>query len=177
MYRIKSSYFIYLLCLLALLCTCTTISAENKKNLQVEITTHLGDGQEYIEGDEISFLVNVTRDAYLLILYKDASQKLWQLLPNDFNQQAKVGAGLYIPIPGPEQNYRFRASAPFGKETLIVYASESPFQPLKNKATKNGLPLLGISPKKLANILSDASVVNKTNLATSTLNFITQKQP
>ncbi|MFV2055356.1 MAG: DUF4384 domain-containing protein [Thiohalomonadales bacterium] len=148
-----------------------------EKAFRVEITTHLGDQQEYIDGDEISFLLNINRDAYLLILYKDTTQDLWQLLPNDFNRQSKFKAGMYIPIPGTEQSYRFRASAPFGRETLFAYAADTPFPPLPSKISKNGIQLLDTTIEKLEKILHDSAFDIKNNMAKSTLDITTQKRP
>lgn len=159
-------------------CTATKHASVSNppNNIQVEITTNLGDKQEYVEGDEISFLVSISADAYLLIVYEDSNKRVWQLLPNDFNRQAKFSAGMYIPIPNSEQPYRFRATAPFGKESLTVFASNKPFPILHSTKFRNGLALLDISTLELDKNLGLSLLDGSNTLTTSSLVITTRKR-
>ena len=49
------------------------VVAGEPETITVEITTHLGDQQAFVEGDVISFLLSLDRDAYVYLFYEDAS--------------------------------------------------------------------------------------------------------
>ncbi len=110
--------------------------------IQVEITTHLGDGQSFQEGDEISFFLNLDQDAYLLVIYEDASGGLLQLVPSAHLGGAFYQAGLFMPLPDQERPFRLRIQPPFGDEILWVFASDTPHPELKGQVLDNGLKQL-----------------------------------
>jgi len=178
MFTIRKIFLLYILLFLCNACAANVhdINSEPKNNIDVEITTNLGDQQIYVEGDHISFLVSISDDAYLLIVYEDAEKNVWQLLPNDVNQQSKFGAGIYIPIPGAEQAYRFRASAPFGQESLLVFASSTPFSNLKSSQTRNSMRLLDTTIEQLKILLSARNPKLTSNVSMSTLTITTKSK-
>lgn len=119
-------------CLLVLtLCGCssannntdTTVSKE-LVSIPLELTTHLGDQQQFIEGDEIQFLLSLGQDAYIYMLYLDASGAITQVLPNVNQQSHFYSAGYFLTIPEYENLYRFTISEPFGEESVWVIASD-----------------------------------------------------
>ena len=61
--------------LLALVAQLPAHAAE-PKNIDVKITTHLGDRQEFVEGDRISFLLSLERDAHVYLFYRDAADSM-----------------------------------------------------------------------------------------------------
>ncbi len=110
--------------------------------IKLEITTHLGDRQTFVEGDTLSFLLSLDSDAYLLIIYEDAASNLIQLLPNSRMGNNLQHAGVFLTIPPANAGFRFKVRAPFGAETLWAFASDVPFPELKGKRLNNGLKLL-----------------------------------
>jgi len=101
-------------------------AADNAKleSIPLELTTHLGDQQEFVEGDEIQFLLSLGQDAYIYMYYTDAVNKLTQILPSKKQQSNFYKAGYFLTIPEYETLYRFTISEPFGNESIWVIASD-----------------------------------------------------
>lgn len=109
--------------------------AADSRTIDLSVTTHLGDAQTFVEGDMVSFYVSLDTDAYLSILYQDAGGGLEVLLPNALYADTFFKAGLFIPIPDEQTPYQFRVTAPFGRETLWVFASDIPLPSLSSNHT------------------------------------------
>ena len=65
----------------------TAADSAKLESIPLELTTHLGDQQQFVEGDEIQFLLSLGQDAYIYMYYTDAANKLTQILPSK-NQQS-----------------------------------------------------------------------------------------
>lgn len=104
----------------------TTITADQIEfdSIPVELTTHLGDQQHFVEGDEIQFLLSIGQDAYVYMFYIDANDRVTQILPNPNQRSHFYSAGYFLTIPEYENLYRFTISEPFGDETIWVMASD-----------------------------------------------------
>ena len=113
-----------------------------KVPITLEITTHLGDNQNFVSGDTISFFVSMDRDAYLLIIYQNAKKELIQILPNTYNKKSFYKKGNFFQIPDEKKPFNFKISAPFGREKIMAFASSRSFPNLKGVTTKSGLKLL-----------------------------------
>jgi len=109
--------------------------------IHISITTHLGDEQHFREGDEISLLLNLDRDAYVLLVYQDAAGKLIQLFPNRKNDSGRIPAGNFIPFPRRADGLRLVVAPPFGEEQVWAFAAAETFpaRPLLNVPDINTL--------------------------------------
>ena len=120
------------LCLLVLMFSgCSTANnnndtADNIKldAIPVELTPHLGDQQQFVDGDEIQFLLSLGQDAYIYMYYIDAAGKVTQLLPNPNQRSHFYSAGYFLTIPEYENLYRFTIREPYGEESIWVFASD-----------------------------------------------------
>jgi len=92
--------------------------------IPVELTTHLGDKQQFIRGDEIQFLLSLGSDAYIYMYYIDAKNHITQILPNSNQQSNHYSAGYFLTIPEYKDGYRFIISEPFGEENIWIFASD-----------------------------------------------------
>ena len=92
--------------------------------IPMELTTHLGDQQQFVDGDEIQFLLSLGQDAYIYMYYIDAANNITQILPNENQQSNFYTAGYFLTIPEYENHYRFTISKPFGNESIWVLASD-----------------------------------------------------
>lgn len=92
--------------------------------IPLELTTHLGDKQQFVGGDEIQFLLSLGQDAYIYMYYVDAVNNIKQILPNENQQTNFYTAGYFLTIPEYENLYRFTISEPFGNESIWVFASD-----------------------------------------------------
>ena len=128
-------------CLLAgvLLIASSAVWAETVQNVHLEITTYLGDGQTFVEGDDIAFMLSLDQAAYVYLFYQDASGQLIQILPNREQTEHLFTAGSFIPVPDPEAAFKFTVQPPFGQETLWAFATDRPLPPLPGKALPNGM--------------------------------------
>ena len=92
--------------------------------IPVELTTHLGDQQQFVEGDELQFLLSLGQDAYIYMFYVDAAGNITQILPNENQASNFYTAGYFLTIPEYENLYRFIVSEPFGRESITIFASD-----------------------------------------------------
>jgi hypothetical protein len=110
--------------------------------IQVEITTHFGDGQSFVEGDTIAFFLSLDTDAHIVAVYEDAERRRVQILPNVNQESNYYRSGIFHPIPGKDAPFRFLVTEPFGTETLYVFASTTPMADLPGDLLDNGLKQL-----------------------------------
>ena len=118
------------------------VRADTPDKIDIDITTHLGDIKNFLDGDEVSFLISINRDAHLLVLYQNARNEIIQLLPGKDRKNYFIKAGVFIPLPEPEAPFVFNIQAPFGKETLWVFAADVPLPELKGRYLESGLKKL-----------------------------------
>ncbi len=118
--------------------------------LQVNITTHLGDRQEFQAGDRVQFLLDLSRDAYILMIYQDARGVLTQMIPNTTDRSGFFKVARYLGIPDARTPFEFIVGPPFGTETVWVYAASQPFPELEGAVLDNGLKRLNESQSGMA---------------------------
>lgn len=124
------------------------------ETLDVDITTHLGDDQVFNEGDKISFFVNISQTAYLTMLYKDATGRVLQIIPNQKDKKSLYQAGMFIKVPKDSATFEFVVQPAFGKEQAWVYATDKPLVELPGINLGNGLRLLDGDIDSLAAMIS-----------------------
>ncbi|MBL1276352.1 MAG: DUF4384 domain-containing protein [Ectothiorhodospiraceae bacterium] len=95
--------------------------------LQVSITTHLGDEQHFRKGDEISLLVNLNHDAYVLLIYQDSEGHLVKMYPVSGNDDGLTPAGRFIAFPRRSDGVRLIVSPPYGEEHVWAFVSNQLF--------------------------------------------------
>ena len=100
------------------------LTTDRLKTIPLELTTHLGDKQQFIRGDEIQFLLSLGNDAYIYMYYIDADDRITQILPNKNQRSNFYSTGDFLNIPEYENGYHFVISEPFGKEEVWVFASD-----------------------------------------------------
>ena len=128
--------------------------------LHVNITTHLGDQQEFQAGDRVQFLLDLSQDAYILLIYQDARGALTQMIPNTVNRSGFFKAARYLGIPDARMPFEFIVGPPFGTETVWVYAASQPFPELDGAVLDNGLKRLTQSHEGLVAALQSYAQKN-----------------
>lgn len=121
------------------------VEAAEQKQINIDITTHLGNVRNYREGDKVSFLISLDTDAYVLVLYQNAGGEVIQLLPNKNLKNHFYKAGLFLNLPDPNSAYVFEIQAPFGRETLWAFAADVPLPELSGRYLADGLKKLVVS--------------------------------
>ncbi len=124
------------------LCAASAVYAGEPRPIDVNLTTHLGDQQSFVEGDRISFLLSLDNDAHVYLFYRDAAANLLQLLPNERMPDHFFSAGLFMPVPSAQQPFQFTVQPPYGDESIYAIASDNDTLVFAGKPLANGLILL-----------------------------------
>lgn len=117
-------------------------------SLRLDITSHLGAGQVYREGEIIRYFFSSDRDCYLLLLYQDAGGQLIQIFPNAQSRENKVRSGAFIEFPRQSDPFEFVVTPPFGTERVYAFAATRPFATLPGEDL-GGLRLLNDPIEKI----------------------------
>lgn len=133
------------------------LAAAEPAAVEIEITTHLGDQQEFAEGDVISFFLSLDQEAWVYLFYRDAGNNLIQLLPNSGMPEHRYPAGAFMPIPSREQAFRFTVAPPFGDELILAFASDRADIELPGQRLPTGLRLLGVDAATVEQSIREAS--------------------
>ncbi|HEY9050631.1 MAG TPA: DUF4384 domain-containing protein, partial [Gammaproteobacteria bacterium] len=153
-------HFIICLTIMILFCNLSFAQNSNTKALEqvtIEITTHLGDKQSFVEQDVISFFISLNRAAFLYGFYQDASGHVFQIIPGKAQPEHYFQPGFYIPFPPQNSSFQFVVQAPFGEEQLWVFASEQGQLEFKGKDTSQGIKLLKMGHKEIENYIRASS--------------------
>ncbi len=91
--------------------------------LQVRVWT---DKQQYRSAEKIRIFIRGNRPFFARILYKDVKGSLLQLLPNPHRKDNYFQGGVIYELPAGTDAYDLAVTPPFGRESIIVYASTEP---------------------------------------------------
>jgi len=142
----------------------TTIAFSNEPThkpeisaVKLEITTHLGDQQNFVENDLISFYISLDQPAYIYAFYQDATGKIFQLIPGLIQKQHFYLAGLYQPLPSENAAFKFFVQQPFGKETIWVYASDNGSFDSDNEKSGDSIQQINMSLREIEQEIKTSS--------------------
>lgn len=120
----------------------TPMDKVTANNIVLELTTPRGDGATYTAGEKISYFVSSDHDAYLLLIYVDATGNLLQVFPNHKSGDGYRKADFYMEIPDENAAFDFEIIPPFGLEQVWAFAASTPFPKFLGAGLSNGLSLL-----------------------------------
>jgi hypothetical protein len=80
----------------------------------------------YIEGETISFVIEVDKDCYVTLVTRDVEGNYTLLLPNAWQQQTFVKAGKKLIIPSEGAGFRFPIQPPHGDTVVKAIATKEP---------------------------------------------------
>jgi hypothetical protein len=149
-------------------------AAAGDSALRVNITTHLGDDQEFQHGDRVQFLLDLNRDAYVLLIYQDANGALTQLVPNTVEPTGFYRAARYLRIPDRRVPFEFVVGPPYGTETVWAFASNAPLPELAGVPLSNGLKRLDVAMDAVTTLLNETTKRGKTQIVTSRVRLVTR---
>ena len=134
-----------------------SVNNHTYQTVNIEITTHLGDQQVFVENDLISFFITLDHSAYIYAFYQDAANNIFQILPGKAQTEHYFTAGFYIPFPPKNSAFQFQVQAPFGKEKLWVFASDQKLIVFSEKDADKELTQLNTSLTKIEQRIKTAS--------------------
>lgn len=91
--------------------------------LSVRIWT---DRKEYGASEKMRVYLKGNKPFYGKVVYKQADGSVVQLLPNPYRKQHYFNGGVVYELPSGEDRFDMEVTAPFGSETLTLYASTAP---------------------------------------------------
>lgn len=95
--------------------------------------------KEYRRGERIEIFVQGNRDFYARIVDIPPDGDIIQLLPNDYRRDTRFEGGRVYRIPGPEDGFELVVSPPYGRDQIVVYASEAPLGEVATDPVGQGL--------------------------------------
>ncbi|MEA1921871.1 MAG: DUF4384 domain-containing protein [Pseudomonadota bacterium] len=102
----------------------------SKGGLKVEISTNRGDDlPRYHQGEQIRFLIRINRDAWIYIFYLNPDSSAILLYPLDRKNRpdtnsSRLQANRLLILPDDGCPYNLKVREPFGKDQVMVIASE-----------------------------------------------------
>jgi len=132
------------------------LGAATQGGLTVSVSTDRGTGAAYRDGEELTALVTVNREAYVRLYHVDGTGHIQMIWPNRFSGgNGLMKAGSAIKLPGPGDPFAFKLQPPYGTEFLKAIASTLPFSDSQadfsdlgtnyRAATTRGLAVTGTS--------------------------------
>ena len=134
-----TKYILFLMALSLAACTVTpetgmhsnaissaSLSAQPLKlqSIPLELTTHLGDQLQFVEGEELQLLLSLGSNAYVYMYHIDAVGNITQMLPHKNQSSHYYLAAYFLTVPEYVDGFRFVINKPFGSETIWVIASD-----------------------------------------------------
>lgn len=150
-------------------------SATTAGAIRLDITSHLGAGQVYREGETIRYFFSSDRDCYLLLLYQDAGGQLLQIFPNAQSRDSKVRSGAFIEFPRKSDPFEFMVAPPFGTERLYAFAASRPFAILPGQDA-DGLRLLAGSLEQIQRNIRDFGRTSGVDYGEATTTIVTVRK-
>lgn len=150
-------------------------SAAQQNALKPELTTHLGDHPHFIQGDDLQLLLSLNQSAYVLLLYQDANQQVWQLYPNQIRSSAKLGAGEFQNFPSAADNIKLTVGPPYGKERAVLFASNKPLPKLGFTKIINGMQQLKLNLAQIESTLRTHAESHDAYLSKATTELLSSK--
>lgn len=140
-----------------------TVSQEiNLPSASAPLTVRLWSPKKhYKKGEKIEIFLRGNRDFYARIVDINDQGDIVQLLPNGYRTRSFFKGGTTYKIPDEEDRFDLTVSPPFGKDTIIVYASEVPLGQVDMQEIGSGLSVYGGDQKSLAITTRGISVTSK----------------
>jgi hypothetical protein len=91
--------------------------------LDIRLWTNKG---EYREGEKIKIYIRGNKPFYARILHNGVNGELLQLIPSPYRKDHYFNGGVIYEIPSGEDQFNIEVAPPFGRESIIVYASTAP---------------------------------------------------
>ena len=106
--------------------------------------------KQYREGQKVVVHIMGNRDFYARIVNVDPEGNITQLLPNDYRSKSHFVGGRLYKVPGEGDRFAIKVMDNYGKEKVVVYASEVPLGQVKTEPAGGGLQGYGGTQAQLA---------------------------
>jgi hypothetical protein len=117
--------------------------------------------QVYKEGEKIEIFLQGNRDFHARVVDINDRGEIVQLLPNDFRDRSFFEGGRTYRIPDEGDRFELTVTPPFGKDRIVVYASEVPLGKIALSGIGQGLAAYGGDQQSLARATRGIAVAAK----------------
>jgi hypothetical protein len=124
------------------------------------------DKSTYHLNDKIKIFIKGNKPFYARIIYKDIAGTVLQLLPNPQRDQTYFNGGTIYEIPTNEDKFDLTVAPPFGKESIIAYASTSPLGDI-DSTTSGGVYHIRTAPSEIGIRTKGVMITDKNPAAQS----------
>ncbi|MFL0801614.1 MAG: DUF4384 domain-containing protein [Agarilytica sp.] len=142
--------------------------------IHVDLTSFLGEDQQFAQDDELSFLISLSDDAWLYMYYENAEGKVFQLIPSTLYPKNHVLTGDFIPFPSFSADFHLQITPPFGTEKVWLIATQKPVK--ASDAFNKKLQELPISLKMVQRYYKDGIGQSRQHFGEDTLVFTTAEK-
>lgn len=104
----------------------------------------------YRAGEKIEIFLQGNRDFYARVVNINERGEIVQLLPNDFRDNSHFQGGKRYRIPDQGDAFELDVSPPYGRDRIVVYASEVPLGQVAMQGIGQGLKAYDGDQKSLA---------------------------
>ncbi len=115
----------------------------------------------YRVGDKIRIYTTVSQDAYVYLFNVDPSGHIDQILPNRLGGSNFLKAGAVKVFPGPNDNFTFDISAPYGVNKVLALASVTALNLSQLSGFASGNPLAQVNVQGQQRLAQALSIVVK----------------
>ena len=123
--------------------------------------------QQYRAGEKIEVFIRGNRDFYARIVDITANGDIVQLLPNEYRGSSRFRQGEVYKVPDTGDQFDLTVGPPYGKDTIVVYASEVPLGQVAMNKIGQGLMAYGGDRKTLGFSTRGISVTAKKDVVHS----------
>jgi len=115
--------------------------------LNVKITT---DKESYKTGDNMRIYLQGNKPFYARLIYVDADRNNIQILPNQHRSDNYFAGVTIFEVPERKDQFVMKVGAPYGKESLTLYASTAPLGNLSITAANSDVYLVQDAAPEIA---------------------------
>lgn len=104
------------------------LGVSNDGGLQISLSTDRGSGAAYRNGEDMTVMVTVNKNAYVRLYHVDSAGMMQLIWPNRFSgNDGRISSGQPVQIPAAGDPFRFHLQPPYGTEFIKAVASTLPF--------------------------------------------------
>ncbi len=125
-----------------------------KSQPHIQLST---DKKEYIAGESLNIILKTDINCNVVLIYVTAAGGAVRILPSGTDLSGNVKSKKTYKTPATGEDRGLYIAAPFGKETIIAYATAAPLPEIPGKEIGPGLYLVPGGEQQLDKLLPDAS--------------------
>lgn len=101
------------------------LTRQSSAGFKLELWPDKGRYAEYTNGEKLRFRIRASQDCFLYLFSVDSVGRVSLLVPNSFEKNNRLAAGVTRTFPGLNAGYSYPVAPPYGRETVIAVASRS----------------------------------------------------